>query len=276
MRLPTFLTGLMFAASIHAQEAAPPPAPDAAGLIQLLGSEQFVVRETASKRLIEKGLAILPELKKAAHSRDVETRWRAAAIFAKVCANGRDRLRRQLLQQEQSEDYIAALRELTAMDDETRALIRVGLTADRQPILLFDAATYAQGARLPTLEYLIDINSSKSYESIAGIDAAEWSAFKTCFDRRPGALLLRWQSDGAVVVRTLNEMLPNAAPSLNCQMGEEHEEGGVMIDGKNRDESNNDRLPPSGIAIQVGIVLGAAQQKSPGFHPEIPGTSDSM
>src|SRR5947209_6261916 len=60
--------------------AAEPEAAEIRELIRQLGSDQFMERETAGKRLEAIGLPALPLLRKAADSEDPEVRQRAAQL----------------------------------------------------------------------------------------------------------------------------------------------------------------------------------------------------
>src|SRR4051794_728202 len=85
---PLVLASLLLTSCLQGQDQKPPPAPkgDIARLIRQLGSESFALRESASKRLEERGADALEPLRQAAtEADDAEVRSRAQEVAERIC-----------------------------------------------------------------------------------------------------------------------------------------------------------------------------------------------
>jgi hypothetical protein len=78
------ITALMFAPALQVAADDPPPAKDAAALVQQLGSKSFPAREAAEKQLRELGLAALPAIKAGMMNPDAEIAQRCKLLLPAI------------------------------------------------------------------------------------------------------------------------------------------------------------------------------------------------
>jgi hypothetical protein len=215
------------------------PSPEAVVLARLLDSGTEAVR--ADVRLALAGAEGAVVLDRVA---PLVTTDRGRELVAAILGDLRAAVRKDAALAERITERVSA---------ETRWRLGLG----RAGVLYFDARTFARVEmgieRLSTLEYLACPDDPKEpgkrYECLAGLDAAEWEAFRAaCEPDR--ALVLRWRkADGAITEVALADALPWAKAGAP---GSE----GLKIGG-NHDERENPRLPPHETPIQIGIARRA-------------------
>ncbi len=206
-------------------------------LRELAHDENPSVREAIVRELRERGLD---------GARGLERIRPPDALAGRVLDGIRDDLR--------ANPDRAAISGSGDLSDEIRWRLGVGSEAGR-PVLYFDARTFEDPSRLGMLEYLVAADpppsgqASKSYEALAGMSPAEWVALAACL-RAPGTggIWLRWRgASGELEAVRLDEILTWAEPSAPMAWG--------LPIGGNHDETANDRLPPDGREIQIGVAL---------------------
>lgn len=220
---------------------------DAVSVIaELFDTESAAVRQELRARFVARGpeAAVLVD-RVAALAKTDDGRKLAASILLDL----RPALRAAVAAGRLPEDVLA-------LPDATLWQLGLGRTADGEPVVYFDARTFARVEmgieRLSTLEYLVCPDSAgKSYECLAGITAGEWEAFGAAY--APGSTLhVRWHGpEGKTVAVSLADALAWAKPGALDAAG--------LFIGGNHDERENPRLPPHETAIQIGVVRSAAK-----------------
>lgn len=165
---------------------------------------------------------------------------------AELFAKRRTELRRRIVEGgvDAARGLAPALRGLS-----DAALWRLGFapTRDGGVALFFDADP--RWDRRRALEYLVCLDpppegvASKAHETLAGMAASEFAAFRAHAAGRSPVLLRWWAVGGALVTVRLLEALPGATLRFS--------DPGLSL-GADRDERANAKLPPDGAPLQVG------------------------